>query len=275
MLTKKQKQVLDFVTRYISRKDYAPTLEEIADHIGVSAVSTVHEHMKKLKESGYLDRPESQPRTIDVLGRETMIKIPLAGTISAGAGIEALQMPESIAVPRSKLPSSGNIFGLKVSGNSMVDENINDGDVVIVKKQKTAENGQKVVALLDNGMATLKKFYREKGYIRLQPANKSMEPIIVRSGWEIAIQGVVMDVIRYEKERATAPIEIPRPVKFKKPSGQQAYFTVQELADTLRINLSIIRRYIRSGKLKAYELGKEFRIDKKEFNNFLDRVRTN
>ncbi|PJE50672.1 MAG: hypothetical protein COV29_02970 [Candidatus Yanofskybacteria bacterium CG10_big_fil_rev_8_21_14_0_10_36_16] len=279
MLTKKQKQVLDYVTKYISKRDYAPTLEEIADHLGVSAISTVHGHLSKLKELGYLDRPENQPRSINVIGHETMIKIPLAGVISAGAGIEALEMPESIAIPKSKFPSLSDIFALKVSGDSMKDENINDGDVVILKKQKIAENGQKVVALLNDGVATLKKFYRERGYIRLQPANKDMDPIIVKSGWEVAIQGVVMDVIHSEMKK-TATFE-PIPLKSVKASQsptkanqKNSYYTPQELAATLRIKPPTIYRYIKTGKIKAYKIGKEFRIDNKEFHSFLKKVKT-
>ena len=217
MITKKQKQVLDFVTKYISKNDYAPTLEEIAAHLGVSAPSTIHEHLKKLKDGGYLSRPDNQPRSIDVTSREPMVKIPFAGIISAGAGIEALEMPEYIAVPKSKVPSSGNVFALRVSGNSMVEDNINEGDVVLINKQRTAENGQKVVALLNNGIATLKRFYRERGYIRLQPANSSMEPIIVRSGWEVAIQGVVLDVIHSSMQEPLQAEPFAKP-KLKKIS---------------------------------------------------------
>ena len=125
-----------------------------------------------------------------------MVRIPLLGTIAAGEPIEAIQDRETIAIPKSKIPPSSEVYALRVVGNSMIDENINDGDVVLVRQQKTAENGQKVVALIDNHEATLKKFYREKGHIRLQPANKNMEAIILRSGRDISIQGIVLDVIK-------------------------------------------------------------------------------
>ena len=128
------------------------------------------------------------------------------GTISAGQPIEAIQEKELIAVPKNKLPNSGDVYALRVSGNSMIDENINDGDIVLVRQQETAENGEKVVALIDNHNVTLKKYYHEKGYIRLQPANKNMEPIIIRSGKDISIQGVVLDVIR---EEGSSVIQLP------------------------------------------------------------------
>ena len=127
-----------------------------------------------------------------------LIKIPLLGTIAAGQPIEAIEEKETIAVPKSKIPLSSEIYALRVVGNSMIDENINDGDVVLVRRQETAENGQKVVALIDNHEATLKKFYRERGHIRLQPSNKSMEPLIFRNGKDVSIQGVVLDVVREE-----------------------------------------------------------------------------
>ncbi|MCI0619542.1 transcriptional repressor LexA, partial [Candidatus Wolfebacteria bacterium] len=135
---------------------------------------------------------------IEAFGRETMVKIPLLGTIAAGQPIEAIQNKEMIAVPKSKIPSSSEVYALRVVGSSMIDENINDGDVILVHQQETAENGQKVVALIDSHEATLKKFYKEKGHIRLQPANKNMEPLIFRNGRDVSIQGIVLDVIREE-----------------------------------------------------------------------------
>ena len=128
-----------------------------------------------------------------------MVKVPLMGTISAGQPIEAIQEKEIIAIPKNKVMRGGNFFALRVAGNSMIDENINDGDIVLVKEQQSAENGQKVVALIDNYEATLKTFYKERNQIRLQPANKEYEPIIVKKGErEIAIQGLVIDVIKNE-----------------------------------------------------------------------------
>ena len=196
MLTKRQKQILDYIKFIASKNGYAPSLEEIAKHFGLSSVATVHEHIENLKEKGYLKKEENKPRSIEAFGRETMVKIPLLGTIAAGQPIEAIQNKEMIAVPKSKIPSSSEVYALRVVGSSMIDENINDGDVILVRQQETAENGQKVVALIDNHEATLKKFYKERGHIRLQPANKSMEPLIFRNGKDVSIQGIVLDVIR-------------------------------------------------------------------------------
>lgn len=203
MVTKRQKQVLDFITDYQRQKGYAPTLHEIRKKLKLSSVSTAHFHVSKLRDLGYLSKEENKPRSIEALGRETMVKIPLLGTIAAGQPIEAIQDKEMIAVPKSKIPSSSEIYALRVVGNSMVDENINDGDIVLVRQQETAENGQKVVVLIDNHEVTLKKFYKERGHIRLQPANKSMEPLIFRNGRNISIQGIVLDIIR--DMGATAP----------------------------------------------------------------------
>jgi SOS regulatory protein LexA len=200
-LTKRQKQVFDFITAYKKRKGYAPALEEIQKRFKFASVSTAHFHVSRLRNIGYLTSEENKPRSIDIVGRETMVKIPLLGTIAAGKPIEAIQDKETIAVPKSKIPHSSEVYALRVVGNSMIDENINDGDIVLVRQQETAENGQKVVALIDNYEATLKKYYREHGHIRLQPANKNLEPIILRNGRDFAIQGVVVDVIKSINEK--------------------------------------------------------------------------
>ncbi len=200
MLTKRQKQILDYVKSVTVKKGYSPSLEEIGKHFKLSSVATVHEHIENLREKGYLGKEENKPRTIDIYGSEPMRQIPLLGTIAAGEPIEAIQENEFIGVPKSRFPSGSDIYALRVLGNSMVDENINDGDIIVVRHQSTAENGQKVVALIENRGATLKKFYKEKGQIRLQPANKSMEPIIVRNGKDISIQGIFLDVIRTEND---------------------------------------------------------------------------
>ncbi|OGL85875.1 repressor LexA [Candidatus Uhrbacteria bacterium RIFCSPLOWO2_02_FULL_48_12] len=196
MVTKRQKQTLDFITDYQGRRGYSPSLDEIRKKLKLASVSTAHFHVSKLHDLGYLAKEENKPRAIDVVEREAMVKIPLLGTIAAGQPIEAIQEKETIAVPQSKLPRSGEFYALRVVGDSMIDEGINNGDIVLVRQQAVADNGQKVVALIDNHEATLKKFYRERGHIRLQPANKSMEPLIFRNGKDIAIQGIVLDVIQ-------------------------------------------------------------------------------
>jgi SOS regulatory protein LexA len=206
MITKKQKRVLDFITDYQRRKGYAPSLDEIRRKFRLASVSTPHFHVSRLRDLGYLSKEENKPRSIEALGRETMVKVPFLGTIAAGQPIEAIQEKEAVAVPKSKIPPSSEVYALRVAGSSMIDENINDGDIVLVRRQQTAENGQKVVALIDNHEATLKKFYKERGRIRLQPANKSMKPLVFRDGSDISIQGVVLDVIR---ETAAPEIQMP------------------------------------------------------------------
>lgn len=204
MLTKRQKEVLDFIEKYRSKKKYSPSLEEIRRRFKLASVSTAHFHVKKLEELGYLDRPKNKPRGINIYKKELMVKVPILGMIAAGQPIEAIEYrEETIAIPKNKLPKSGEVYALKVLGDSMIDENINDGDVILVKQQSVAENGQKVVALIDNSEATLKKFYKENGGIRLQPANPKIEPIIIKKDRELTIQGIVIDVIKNEGELKT------------------------------------------------------------------------
>ncbi len=197
MLTKRQKQVYEYISRYSKKYRISPTLEEIGKKFHLSSVATVHEHLEQLEKKGYIRKVPGHSRTIEIRdSAEDLAQISLLGTIAAGRPIEAIESKETIAVPQNKLSRGGKFYALRVIGNSMVDENINDGDVVLVKHQETAENGQKIVALIDNYGATLKKFYKEKNQIRLQPANKNIEPIIIRNGKDLAIQGIVIDVIK-------------------------------------------------------------------------------
>jgi len=200
MPTKRQKQVFEFIILYRKKRCYSPSLEEIQKHFKLASVSTAHFHVKKLEELGLLEKQYNKPRSIALYENEAMVNIPLLGLITAGRPIEAIQNKETIAVPQNKLPRSGEFYALRVIGNSMIDENINDGDIILVKQQSIAENGQKIVALIDNYEATLKKFYKERGHIRLQPANKTIEPIIIKKDKELTIQGIVVDVIKNEEE---------------------------------------------------------------------------
>lgn len=200
MITKRQKQVLDYITSYHKKRGYSPVLEEIRKHFRLASVSTAHFHIKKLEELGLLEKQYNKPRSIDIYENEKMVNIPLLGLIATGQPIEAIQNKETIAVPQNKLPRSGEFYALRVLGNSMIDENINDGDIVLVKQQSVAENGQKIVALIDNHEATLKKFYKERWHIRLQPANKTIEPIIIKKDRDLTIQGIVVDVIKNEED---------------------------------------------------------------------------
>lgn len=197
-LTKRQKQIYDYIEEYINKKGFSPTFVEIKKYFELSAISGVHQHIDEIVRKGFLIKNNNSARGIELPTKEQMITIPLLGTIAAGQPIGVVQERETLAVPQSKLPRSGNVFALRVVGNSMVDENINDGDVILVKQQSTAENGQKVVALIDNHEATLKKFYKERGHIRLQPANKNVEPIIIKKDRELAIQGIFIDAIKNE-----------------------------------------------------------------------------
>ena len=197
-LTPKQKKVLDFISSFLDKNDYSPSLEEIAKHFKLRSISTVHHQVDALEKKGYLNKVEFKQRSIEPVVNET--EIPLLGYIAAGEPIEAISNPEPIKVPQSMLPKSGLHYALKVKGNSMIDEDIYDGDTVIIRRQETAENGQKVVALINGNEATLKKIYKEKnGYI-LQPANSSMKPIFVK---QLMVQGRVIGVLPTHSRQST------------------------------------------------------------------------
>ncbi len=195
MLTKRQKQTLDFIKKYLSEHDYAPSLEEIKKHFRLSSVSTAHYHVQALQDMGYLRKEENQPRSLDVFSKQRFIHIPLLGTIAAGQPIEAIEDKESIAIPQGKIKSDSNCFALRVSGESMQDENINDGDVVILKSQTTADSGQKVVALINNSEVTLKKIYKRGGKIHLESANSQFETMVFPAK-NVKVQGVLVDIIK-------------------------------------------------------------------------------
>ena len=215
MITKKQKEVFDFIKTYSRGKGYAPSLEEIQKKFRFASVSTAHFHVSKLKKAGYLEKSENKARAISVSKKELFVKIPLLGIIAAGQPIEAIENKESIVVPKSKLPRATEVYALRVQGDSMIDENINDGDTILIKKQNIAENGEKVVALLNGNEATLKTFYKEKNQIRLQPANKNYQPIIVKRGQDFSLQGVLFDVIKTSETIQPLQTFVLPSVKFK------------------------------------------------------------
>lgn len=195
-LTKRQKQVLDFIVEFIKKYGISPTYEEIKKRFKLSALSTVHQHVEALINKNYLLKNENSSRGIEIKKTiDDFIQIPLKGTIAAGQPIEAIEERETIAVPKINLPKSTDLFALRVSGDSMIGENIYDGDIVIIKSQSTADNGQKIVALIDNSEVTLKKIYKEKDRIRLQPANLRMSQIYVKPE-NLMIQGIVIDIIK-------------------------------------------------------------------------------
>ena len=194
MLTKRKKQVLEYVKKYIAKHDYAPSLEEIKKHLHLSSVSTAHYHVQALQDMGYLRKEFNQPRALSAIKSKQATEIPLVGTIAAGQPIEAIEAPgETITVPREELGRSGKYYALRVAGNSMIDEGIFDGDIVVIRKQEAADNGQAVVAIIDENQATLKKIYKERNRIRLQPSNPDLFPTYHK---EVEVRGVVVKIIR-------------------------------------------------------------------------------
>jgi repressor LexA len=201
-LYKKQKQILDFISQYIQINGYSPTLQEIADSMNLSSLATVHEHLQALERKGIIKRYEGAVRGIEIVdvsvnANLSAIELPLIGYIAAGEPIEAIENPlATVMVSPDMVSKSKRCFVLQVKGSSMINEGIMDGDFVVLKQQETADNGQIVVALIDDGFATLKSFYKEKnGKIRLQPANDNMDPIIVDAN-SVKIQGVVTGIVR-------------------------------------------------------------------------------
>jgi repressor LexA len=198
-LTKRQREILTYLTGYASENGYAPSFEEIAGQFGYSSLATVHEHLSNLERKGYIKREYNESRAIELLPSDIFprsLQLPLMGAVAAGMPIEAIQSQEMISVPDDFVRKTGNHYVLRVRGNSMIDEQIRDGDFVIVNERQTADNGEMVIALVDGNSATVKKLYREKdGRIRLQPANEMMSPIYVHEN-DISIQGIVVGVLR-------------------------------------------------------------------------------
>ena len=198
-LTKRQREILDYLGRYSDSNGYAPSFEEIAEQFNYNSLATVHEHLSNLERKGYIKRSYNESRAIEILPSEAFsrsVELPLMGTVAAGVPIEAMASGESLCVPESFLRKSGNHFVLKVRGNSMVDAHIGDGDFVIVNERRSADNGEMVIAMMQGSAATVKKFFRERdGRIRLQPANETMSPMYLDEN-DIAIQGVVVGVLR-------------------------------------------------------------------------------
>ena len=199
-LTRRQREIYDYLAEFIERNGYAPSLEEIAERFGLSSVATVHEHLENLEEKGALTRDPHRSRAIELTGpreagRTSAVELPLLGRVAAGRPLEAIPGDETIAVPESFLGRS-ETFVLRVSGDSMIEEHIADGDYVIVERRDTARNGERVVALIDGEHATLKTLYHEPGgRIRLQPANERMEPLVYDAR-RVRIQGVAIGVLR-------------------------------------------------------------------------------
>jgi repressor LexA len=205
-LTKRQREVLEIIERAVRSKGYPPSMREITSQLNLASAAGIHKHIKALVRKGFITKENYLSRSLRVVreggapaaapAAETM-ELPLVGTIAAGLPIEAIeQRQETLAVPLALLGGSGTRhFVLRVRGDSMVEESILDGDYVIVEQRETAHNGEVVVALVHGQEATLKRFYRENGHVRLQPANATMAPIVVQGG-DLRIQGVVVGIWR-------------------------------------------------------------------------------
>jgi len=200
-LTRRQKDVLDFIKKYSAEHGFPPAIREICEGVGLSSSATAFVHVRNLQDAGYLKKTNNKFRTIELLvdnefdsKKEDVIKVPLLGKITAGSPITAIEQPnEFFDLPSNIVPNNAEVFTLHVSGNSMINKGIYDGDYVIIKRQNTAENGEIVVAMTDENEATLKTFYKEKKHIRLQPENDSMEPIILPN---VTILGVAIGLYR-------------------------------------------------------------------------------
>ena len=196
---RRQSQILDFIKQHIQSKGSAPTLREIADAIGVSSLATVHEHLQALVTKGLIKRKGGKVRSIELKNIELNfnpqgVSVPILGYIAAGAPIEPYTDPNAtMSIPPNFYSQKKRVYVLQVRGESMIEEQIRDGDYVVVEQEESANNGDIVVALLDNGMATLKRFFREATRVRLEPANAKMSPIFVKN---VRIQGKVVGLVR-------------------------------------------------------------------------------
>lgn len=200
IIYKKQRQILDFMKQHIQMTGSAPTLRQIADAIGVSSLATVHEHLTTMEEKKLIKRGKGRNRTVEFLNgtdldlTEAPVDVPIMGFIAAGSPIEPYTDPNaSMSIPNTFLSAKKRTYVLQVRGESMIEDGIMDGDYVVIEQTDNADNGEIVVALLDNGMATLKRFFKETTRIRLEPANATMQPIFVKN---VTIQGKVVGLIR-------------------------------------------------------------------------------
>lgn len=200
-ISKKQKEILEFMKSEILSKGFPPSVREICEAVGLKSTSSVHAHLETLERNGYIHRDPTKPRAIEILddtfnlNRTEMVNVPIIGRVAAGSPILAQENIEGyFPVPMEYMPNE-QTFMLNVKGESMINAGILDGDRVIVRQQSTAENGDMVVALTEENEATVKRFYKEDGYYRLQPENDHMDPIIIHG--EITILGKVIAVMRF------------------------------------------------------------------------------
>jgi repressor LexA len=197
-LTRRQKEILDYLNSFIASEGYAPTIEEIAAHFKLRSLATVHKHLTNLQEKGLIRRAWNRSRALELVPTEVTVhalELPLLGRVAAGSPIEAIDTSETIFVPEDMV-GRRETYVLQVKGDSMIEEQIRDGDYVIVENRTSASDGEMVIALLDGDSVTLKKLYREgRGRVRLQPANARLEPMVVDQD-RLRIQGVVIGVLR-------------------------------------------------------------------------------
>jgi repressor LexA len=198
-LTKRQRQILDYLNSYTAEHGYAPSFEEIAEQFNYNSLATVHEHLTNIERKGYIKRTYNESRAIEILPSDVIsraVELPLLGAVAAGAPLEAMTTDETVSVPEDFVRRSGNHYALRVRGQSMIEDQIRDGDFVVVHDRQSADNGDMVIAMLDGGGATVKRYYRERdGRIRLQPSNEHMAPIYVRED-QMQVRGIVVGVLR-------------------------------------------------------------------------------
>ncbi len=197
-LTRRQKEILDYVGKHLERRGYAPTIEEIGEHFGLSSLATVHKHLTNLQDTGLIKRAANRSRALELVPSGMAVRaveLPLLGRVAAGSPIEAITGTETVFVPEDMV-GRRDTYVLQVKGDSMIDEQIRDGDYVIVEDRTSVRDGEMVIALIGGESATLKKLYREgEGRVRLQPANRRMKPIFVDQD-DLRVQGVVIGVLR-------------------------------------------------------------------------------
>ncbi|MCP3985738.1 MAG: transcriptional repressor LexA [bacterium] len=196
-LTRRQREIYDFIRQFVDQKGYSPSLEEIGAAFGLSSVATVHKHVQHLVEKGFLKKAWNRSRSVEPMDEERsgLVELPLLGTVAAGAPIEAFEVDERVAVPQEMVRRRGESFVLQVRGDSMIDEHIQDGDLVVVESRPEARNGETVVALVRGSEATLKKFYKRGPKVVLEPANQTLRPIEVPAE-DVQIRGVVRGLLR-------------------------------------------------------------------------------
>ncbi|MEN8376405.1 MAG: transcriptional repressor LexA [Gemmatimonadota bacterium] len=198
-LTKRQKEILDFLRDFLTERGYSPSFEEIAEQFGYSSLATVHEHLENLRAKGYIRKGYNESRSVELVPEQRddlAVSLPLLGKVAAGAPIEAIRTEDPVDVPATMLRRGGENYVLRVEGDSMIDEQIREGDLIVVNSRRTANNGEMVVALVEGENATVKKFYREgTGKVRLQPANQTMAPMFYPEQ-SVRVQGIVVGLIR-------------------------------------------------------------------------------